>query len=670
MAADPPVLTPVQVTPSTPPLSSWQGVLGEMAMSAIIQKHSSHPNTVSFPSSPAERAKSAQNTLVKSVYQMPVSAISTNGYSSNNGLTNGLTNGQSAMQQGFISLPSSQSAGVHALPVINSSLPVGGQVLQGTPIQLSNQMQVQESNSPSIVHIGYAHSPTVSVHGGTNMLQTGLVSVPMATGIPQAPSIPPDVEKSLFDDSGTCKWPGCMTRVSSKDMLASHLITEHRAGSKTKAQVKVQEMVVQHLESQLSLEKDKLDAMKKHLATSENDATESRHGSLSSPNGVRLATPTSLAPPTSVAPPTQMVQAMYDQNGQPVYILQNVNNQGTALIPLQLQQQMSSSAQPLASQSHHSASTVPTSLKIDQSILSAKGGVVTPSPGTPKNITVTQTYTPPNFESLIQPGGLKAVMLPTGSAGTLNSEAGPVRHGRQAAKERPSPVAFDESQDALRKAIPRYSNIDQRPPFTYASLIRQAILESSDQCLTLCEIYAWFMKNFVYFRDNNPTWKNAIRHNLSLHKCFVRVELNKSRGAVWTVDDSLYKKKRHMKLVNVDGEAQPTDSTANSPVNDMAVGEEEGGAKLIDMPESIPLVTLPTTQDYPSPPQDRAFHERGEISSEDESDGESSERDLEIKSEAPSPPPTHFYPSQPHSTPGTPYTVSINVSSQNDLYAN
>lgn len=35
----------------------------------------------------------------------------------------------------------------------------------------------------------------------------------------------------------------------------------------------------------------------------------------------------------------------------------------------------------------------------------------------------------------------------------------------------------------------------------------QAILESSEQCLTLCDIYAWFMKNFIYFRDNNPTWK-------------------------------------------------------------------------------------------------------------------------------------------------------------------
>lgn len=70
-----------------------------------------------------------------------------------------------------------------------------------------------------------------------------------------------------------------------------------------------------------------------------------------------------------------------------------------------------------------------------------------------------------------------------------------------------SVFCVSETQEALRKAIPRYSKIDQRPPFTYASLIRQAILESPDQCLTLCEIYAWFMKNFIYFKENNPTWK-------------------------------------------------------------------------------------------------------------------------------------------------------------------
>lgn len=39
-----------------------------------------------------------------------------------------------------------------------------------------------------------------------------------------------------------------------------------------------------------------------------------------------------------------------------------------------------------------------------------------------------------------------------------------------------------------------------------------------------------------------PLPQNAIRHNLSLHKCFVRVESEK--GAVWTVDEFEFHKKR------------------------------------------------------------------------------------------------------------------------------
>ncbi|RXN03854.1 forkhead box P1-B isoform X1 [Labeo rohita] len=57
-----------------------------------------------------------------------------------------------------------------------------------------------------------------------------------------------------------------------------------------------------------------------------------------------------------------------------------------------------------------------------------------------------------------------------------------------------------------------YMNAEVRPPFTYASLIRQ----------------------------------NAVRHNLSLHKCFVRVE--NVKGAVWTVDELEFQKRRPQKI--------------------------------------------------------------------------------------------------------------------------
>ncbi|KAE8612507.1 hypothetical protein XENTR_v10012881 [Xenopus tropicalis] len=91
-----------------------------------------------------------------------------------------------------------------------------------------------------------------------------------------------------------------------------------------------------------------------------------------------------------------------------------------------------------------------------------------------------------------------------------------------------------------------YKNAEVRPPFTYASLIRQAILESPEKQLTLNEIYNWFTRQFAYFRRNAATWKNAVRHNLSLHKCFVRVE--NVKGAVWTVDEIEFQKRRPQKI--------------------------------------------------------------------------------------------------------------------------
>lgn len=78
-----------------------------------------------------------------------------------------------------------------------------------------------------------------------------------------------------------------------------------------------------------------------------------------------------------------------------------------------------------------------------------------------------------------------------------------------------------------------YKTADIRPPFTYASLIKQAIIESPDNQLTLNEIYHWFQDRFCYFKKDANSWKNAIRHNLSLHKCFMRME--NIKGAVWTI---------------------------------------------------------------------------------------------------------------------------------------
>ncbi|XP_059914421.1 forkhead box protein P3 isoform X1 [Gadus macrocephalus] len=86
----------------------------------------------------------------------------------------------------------------------------------------------------------------------------------------------------------------------------------------------------------------------------------------------------------------------------------------------------------------------------------------------------------------------------------------------------------------------KYNNI--RPPYTYAYLIRWSILESPLKQRSLNEIYTWFSTMFFYFRHNTATWKNAVRHNLSLHTCFVRMEGGK--GAVWTVDEREFQRRK------------------------------------------------------------------------------------------------------------------------------
>ncbi|KAB0404999.1 hypothetical protein E2I00_015915, partial [Balaenoptera physalus] len=48
---------------------------------------------------------------------------------------------------------------------------------------------------------------------------------------------------------------------------------------------------------------------------------------------------------------------------------------------------------------------------------------------------------------------------------------------------------------------------NMRPPFTYATLIRWAILEAPEKQRTLNEIYHWFTRMFAFFRNHPATWK-------------------------------------------------------------------------------------------------------------------------------------------------------------------
>ena len=201
---------------------------------------------------------------------------------------------------------------------------------------------------------------------------------------------------------------------------------------------------------QLSLERDKFAAMKKHLnlTSQEIDAlaiSTSEHTLNGS--GAHGATPTSspapapIKAPHSVAMPTPVLQAVYDRNSQqPLYILQS--NNGPTLIPVQMAAPRGNGAGNNAS----SALAIPTSLSLDQ--LAGKAcvpaaNIQTPTPGTPKplNFPPGSVFGGGSLEGLMQPSPL---LMPQTNGGMQFSEAGPIRTiVRQAAKERPSPVAMD-----------------------------------------------------------------------------------------------------------------------------------------------------------------------------------------------------------------------------------
>lgn len=77
---------------------------------------------------------------------------------------------------------------------------------------------------------------------------------------------------------------------------------------------------------------------------------------------------------------------------------------------------------------------------------------------------------------------------------------------------------------------------NQKPPYSYATLIGMSILSNSKKKLTLSQIYQWISDTFKYYRRDEVGWQNSIRHNLSLNKAFVKGEKSKDgKGHFWCI---------------------------------------------------------------------------------------------------------------------------------------
>lgn len=78
-----------------------------------------------------------------------------------------------------------------------------------------------------------------------------------------------------------------------------------------------------------------------------------------------------------------------------------------------------------------------------------------------------------------------------------------------------------------------------RPPFSFSALIAMAIQSSPTKMATLPEIYQFITSKFPFYKQEDKKWKNSIRHNLSLNKCFKKAPRKDGlhgKGNYWIID--------------------------------------------------------------------------------------------------------------------------------------
>lgn len=81
-----------------------------------------------------------------------------------------------------------------------------------------------------------------------------------------------------------------------------------------------------------------------------------------------------------------------------------------------------------------------------------------------------------------------------------------------------------QQQQTLSMPYDPLIHTNNKPPYSFSCLIFMAIEDSIQKALPVKEIYAWILDHFPYFKNAPTGWKNSVRHNLSLNKCFQKVE--------------------------------------------------------------------------------------------------------------------------------------------------
>lgn len=102
------------------------------------------------------------------------------------------------------------------------------------------------------------------------------------------------------------------------------------------------------------------------------------------------------------------------------------------------------------------------------------------------------------------------------------------------------PAPEEDEYDNLPFKLPPGPYSTAKPDLSYSALIGRAVLSSPGHKLTLQEIYEWITIVHPYYRRDEQTWMNSVRHVLSTTACFRKVPRERGEGktqwAIWDRD--------------------------------------------------------------------------------------------------------------------------------------
>ena len=84
-----------------------------------------------------------------------------------------------------------------------------------------------------------------------------------------------------------------------------------------------------------------------------------------------------------------------------------------------------------------------------------------------------------------------------------------------------------------------HSEQQQKPDISYIELVAKALMNAPTPGMLLTDIYQWIEDSFPYYKENKSSWRNSIRHNLSVNECFVKGKRARNgRGFFWSIHSS------------------------------------------------------------------------------------------------------------------------------------